>query len=167
MIPELGYSFLFRDYNPSQGKWTSSDPLGYPDGWNNLAYCNNEFLLACDPLGTTVTYVWSDWQIQRIIGLNPTTASGYMYGDGIVVIWRKTVAWACSDCNKAGTKEFLETTKYVDDGEAVWAAPRASLGLSVPTATTLPALVGDVLASYLDDLIGKSPSDRAYAATCY
>ena len=38
MIPELGYSFLFRDYNPSQGKWNSSDPLGYPDGWNNLAW---------------------------------------------------------------------------------------------------------------------------------
>jgi len=25
MISELGYAFLFRDYNPSQGKWTSSD----------------------------------------------------------------------------------------------------------------------------------------------
>ena len=41
MIDELGYSFLFRDYNPNQGKWTTTDPLGYPDGWNNLAYCNN------------------------------------------------------------------------------------------------------------------------------
>ena len=37
MIDELGYSFLFRDYNPHQGKWTTTDPLGYPDGWNNLA----------------------------------------------------------------------------------------------------------------------------------
>ena len=42
MIDELGYSFLFRDYNPNQGKWTTSDPLGYPDGWNNLAYGNNQ-----------------------------------------------------------------------------------------------------------------------------
>ena len=41
MIDELGYSFLFRDYNPNQGKWTTTDPLGYPDGWNNLAYVNN------------------------------------------------------------------------------------------------------------------------------
>ena len=41
MIPELGYSFLFRDYNPAQGKWTTTDPIGYPDGWNNLAYVNN------------------------------------------------------------------------------------------------------------------------------
>ena len=51
MIPELGYSFLFRDYNPSQGKWTSSDPLGYPDGWNNLAYCNNEVNYLFDLMG--------------------------------------------------------------------------------------------------------------------
>jgi len=51
MIDELGYSFLFRDYNPHQGKWTTSDPLGYPDGWNNLAYCNNGAVGAIDWLG--------------------------------------------------------------------------------------------------------------------
>ena len=31
------------------GKWTTSDPLGYPDGWNNLAYVNN---------GVTNTFDW-------------------------------------------------------------------------------------------------------------
>ena len=51
MIDELGYSFLFRDYNPNQGKWTTSDPLGYPDGWNNLAYCNNGVTRAIDWIG--------------------------------------------------------------------------------------------------------------------
>ena len=54
MIPELGYSFLFRDYNPHQGKWTTSDPLGYPDGWNNLAYVNNEVIGAVDICGTFI-----------------------------------------------------------------------------------------------------------------
>ena len=54
MIDELGYSFLFRDYNPNQGKWTTSDPLGYPDGWNNLAYCNNGTTIAIDWLGAEV-----------------------------------------------------------------------------------------------------------------
>ena len=48
MIDELGYSFLFRDYNPNQGKWTTTDPLGYPDGWNNLAYCGNYPGMAID-----------------------------------------------------------------------------------------------------------------------
>ena len=51
MIDELGYSFLFRDYNPNQGKWTTSDPLGYPDGWNNLAYCNNGVTISVDWFG--------------------------------------------------------------------------------------------------------------------
>ena len=37
----------------------------------------------------------------------------------------------------------------------VWSAPRAALGLSIPTATTLPGLVGEFCASLLDDLIGK------------
>ena len=51
MIEELGYSFLFRDYNPSHGRWTTADPLGYPDGWNNLAYVNNNVTIYVDYLG--------------------------------------------------------------------------------------------------------------------
>ena len=41
LVGELGYAFLFRNYRPEQGKWQTADPLGYPDGWNNFAYCNN------------------------------------------------------------------------------------------------------------------------------
>ena len=37
-IGELGYAFLFRNYRADKGKWQTTDPLGYPDGWNNLAY---------------------------------------------------------------------------------------------------------------------------------
>jgi hypothetical protein len=47
----LGYSFLFRNYRADVGKWTTSDPLGYPDGWNNLAYVNNWVTMAFDWLG--------------------------------------------------------------------------------------------------------------------
>ena len=54
MIDELGFAFLFRDYNPNLGKWTTSDPLGYPDGWNNLAYVNNEVIGAVDICGTLI-----------------------------------------------------------------------------------------------------------------
>ena len=54
MIDELGYAFLFRAYDPAQGKWTTSDPLGYPDGWNNLAYCNNGVTVNIDWLGAEV-----------------------------------------------------------------------------------------------------------------
>ena len=53
-VEGLGYSFLFRNYRPEIGKWQTSDPVGYPDGWNNFAYCNNEVLDAIDGIGTEI-----------------------------------------------------------------------------------------------------------------
>ena len=50
-IGELGYAFLFRNYRADQGKWQTSDPLGYPDGWNNFAYVNNGVVQNFDKLG--------------------------------------------------------------------------------------------------------------------
>ena len=58
MIDELGYSFLFRDYNPNQGKWTTTDPFGYPDGWNNLAYVNNGVVSDIDLYGAWSLIRW-------------------------------------------------------------------------------------------------------------
>jgi len=43
-VDGLGYAFLFRNYRPGLGKWQTADPLGYPDGWNRLAYCENWFV---------------------------------------------------------------------------------------------------------------------------
>ena len=51
LVGELGYTFLFRNYRPEQGKWQTTDPLGYPDGWNNFAYCNNNTIMLIDRLG--------------------------------------------------------------------------------------------------------------------
>ena len=50
-IGELGYAFLFRNYRPGLGKWQTSDPLGYPDGWNNFTYYNNWVTENIDFLG--------------------------------------------------------------------------------------------------------------------
>ena len=50
-IAGLGYAFLFRNYRPGLGKWQTKDPLGYPDGFNNLAYCNNMVTGFIDYLG--------------------------------------------------------------------------------------------------------------------
>ena len=50
-IGELGYAFLFRNYRSDYGKWQTTDPLGYPDGWNNLAYCGNSPVELYDFLG--------------------------------------------------------------------------------------------------------------------
>ena len=47
-IADLGYAFLFRNYRADVGKWQTQDPLGYPDGWNNFAYCGNSVIAAID-----------------------------------------------------------------------------------------------------------------------
>ena len=57
LVGELGYAFLFRNYRPEQGKWQTADPLGYPDGWNNFAYCNNSAVYSIDQLGLS-TWEW-------------------------------------------------------------------------------------------------------------
>ncbi len=51
-VGELGYAFLFRNYRANLGKWQTADPLGYPDGWNNLAYVNNGVTESLDLWGT-------------------------------------------------------------------------------------------------------------------
>ncbi|MFA7232183.1 MAG: RHS repeat-associated core domain-containing protein, partial [Victivallaceae bacterium] len=50
-VKGLGYAFMFRNYRADQGKWQTADPMGYPDGWNNLAYVNNRANSNVDPLG--------------------------------------------------------------------------------------------------------------------
>lgn len=51
-IGGLGYTFLYRNYRADQGKWQTTDPLGYPDGWNNFAYVNNAVSMNIDWLGS-------------------------------------------------------------------------------------------------------------------
>ena len=57
-VAELGYTFLFRNYDSSLGKWSTSDPLGYPDGWNNFAYLNNVPYYDIDFLGAWSIMKW-------------------------------------------------------------------------------------------------------------
>ena len=40
-VEGLGHVFLMRNYRAGLAKWQTADPLGYPDGWNQLAYCGN------------------------------------------------------------------------------------------------------------------------------
>lgn len=50
-VEDLGYAFLFRNYRADLGKWQMRDLIGYPDGWNNFAYCNNASTIAFDWCG--------------------------------------------------------------------------------------------------------------------
>ena len=67
LVPVRGRIFLFRNYRPDLGKWQTADPLGYPDGWNLLAYCGNEVICAADLYGAitvhNVSFGWFfEWQ---------------------------------------------------------------------------------------------------------
>ena len=53
-VPGLGYAFLLRSYRPDLAKWQTADPFGYPDGWNQLAYCNNEVTHGIDLFGAKI-----------------------------------------------------------------------------------------------------------------
>ena len=54
-VEGLGRVFLYRNYRASLAKWQTADPLGYPDGWNQLAYCKNEVTRYVDYLGAACT----------------------------------------------------------------------------------------------------------------
>ena len=56
-VEGLGHAFLFRNYRASLGKWQTADPLGYPDGWNQLAYCGNMAVEAIDFLGGEIRII--------------------------------------------------------------------------------------------------------------
>lgn len=50
-VDGLGYAFLLRNYRADMGKWLSQDLIGYPNGWNNFAYCNNQSICTIDLYG--------------------------------------------------------------------------------------------------------------------
>ncbi len=60
-----GYDdFLFREYNPGQGRWMSPDPAGMavvdptnPQSWNRYAYVNNNPLALVDAMGLGCVYL--------------------------------------------------------------------------------------------------------------
>ena len=51
MVEGLGHAFLMRNYRAGLAKWQTADPMGYPDGWNALAYCNNGVVSSVDIYG--------------------------------------------------------------------------------------------------------------------
>ncbi len=40
-----------RNYRAGLAKWQTADPMGYPDGWNQLAYCGNHCTHSVDFAG--------------------------------------------------------------------------------------------------------------------
>ena len=90
-IDGLGYSFLFRNYRADLGKWQTIDPAGYPDGWNNLAYCNNGFTTSVDPLGLEI-----EFKITGASNYNDTSNGVNVTGETGGRLYRLKVTTNCS-----------------------------------------------------------------------
>ena len=60
-VAGLGHAFLFRNYRASLGKWQTADPLGCPDGWSRLVYCNNGATSEVDYMGCSANS-WAYYQ---------------------------------------------------------------------------------------------------------
>ena len=75
-VPGLGRVFLYRNYRSDLGKWQTADPLGYPDGWNQLAYGDNAPGSGVDRKGGS----WSRWDDSDFVSYYFT--SYRVYGDG-------------------------------------------------------------------------------------
>ena len=61
-VDGLGHAFLLRNYRADLGKWPTADPLGYPDGWNQMAYCGNRVVNSVDYLGGCVLPIMDGWE---------------------------------------------------------------------------------------------------------
>lgn len=87
-VDGLGYAFLFRNYRTDLGKWQTVDPLGYPDGWNNLAYCNNDIIEKIDFAGASIIdFVFSDAQGVELF-------NHWLYGKGALFKKENDPSWS-------------------------------------------------------------------------
>ena len=66
-VNDLGYAFLFRNYRADVGKWLSQDLMGYPDGWNNFAYCNNTVVSYIDLFGCVLYYSQNNSYVSNVV----------------------------------------------------------------------------------------------------
>ncbi len=73
------YYFGARYYAAWLGRWTSSDPAGFVDGFNLYRYCSNNPVMFHDPDGTNGITVGGKPEEVRRAQLDPSQESGQIY----------------------------------------------------------------------------------------
>ena len=106
-VEDLGYAFLLRNYRPNIGKWQISDIIGYPDGWNNFAYCCNLVVTDFDIYGAAgINYI-----------TNPTVSGvqsdSVIYSGGNVLVGDNTGFYVIAHGDKNGISN-TPTSGYID-----------------------------------------------------
>ena len=113
-VEGLGYAFLFRNYRADIGKWLSADFIGYPDGWNNFAYCNNSILSCIDLYGADgINFITNP----TVSGIQSDSA---IYSGGNVLVKDNTGLYVIAHGDKNGisntpTSGYIDFNKIVSD----------------------------------------------------
>ena len=127
-VDGLGHAFLMRNYRADLGKWPTSDPLGYPDGWNQMAYGVNSPMEGFDYLGADWKYISfgiekrvdaEDATIPIVVAPNPGGVGQYD------VLYPQNIRDAIENC--------IENNTPLDPSVAEWIfnAYSPSFGLSL------------------------------------
>ena len=104
-VDGLGYAFLMRNYRAGLAKWQTADPLGYPDGWNQLAYCGNGMTSAVDLWGCSEWRIIDEWN----------TLSDYVWEE----VSRTAPSWETVARILGGYGDFGWMKPHFDNGNPV------------------------------------------------
>ena len=179
-VEGLGYAFLYRNYRADLAKWQTADPLGYPDGWNQLAYCGNRVVDCFDFLGAVMqtVYVTTIWMNEDGGGIGTPFPDLYKFmkdtwsvGSSILGLLNinsvgdliKAVGDALTDKVKDKVEDVLGTDQWFEEAvKAAIADGTLSLGYTrvPPTRAQIDAAVGRTDYSILSmSFIGVSSWD--------
>ena len=117
-VEGLGHAFWMRNYRAGLAKWQTADPMGYPDGWNQLAYCGNGVTSGVDLWGCKKEKIVNFDTEQQFFVTIPWFNSEW---DGF-----GRMKQLAEEAKKAGK----ELKKYVDEKLAEWRRDKTTEALA-------------------------------------
>ena len=162
MVEGLGHAFWMRNYRASLAKWQTADPMGYPDGWNQLAYCNNGVMSSVDLWGceprvvghdqVPAPAVWNDmgWHIDDKNGTDQPCPchwwkiDEYVYNVTIMQDFKKKRKWETID----GLEDWIKGTGMgleITGGYMLWTGITTFPGAGITFAGLCFHTAGELL----------------------
>ncbi len=149
-VAGLGYAFLFRNYRANLGKWQTSDPLGYPNGWNNLAYVNNGVTSAIDWLEGAEVWIKNNvaWIENKIpYGVVSGSAVGNALGTSILIVWEIKIHATCRICLHDEYKIIYRSTII---NNSPWNAVKIASSPATSSADVVAFLISETVTALID-----------------
>ena len=131
-VEGLGRVFLYRNYRASLAKWQTADPLGYPDGWNQLAYGVNSPLMGRDLFGAR----WDNIDFVAYYFLQDSDRPNYIDTD--VMGLTASIFVAMKDAAESAVERFVRSNCPESSG----GNSKAGFGFGVDCESIVYALGG-------------------------